>query len=228
MSQNAFLPAIDARIAAQHLLTHDFYKAWSKGKLSREILRDYAEQYYHHVEAFPTYISKLHAHVQDPEIRTELTKNLYEEEGTVPTHPDLWLDFAESLGASREVVRTSKPRAAVQNLINTFSEICEDGDVAEGLCALYSYESQIPEVAKAKVDGLKEFYGMTDTKSYKYFTVHQEADVEHSNAERRMLAKVLTHQNADKVEQASGKVLQALWDMLSELCERHNISCAVH
>ena len=44
-----------------HLLKHPFYIAWNKGELSREIIKDYAEQYYNHVKAFPRYISATHS-----------------------------------------------------------------------------------------------------------------------------------------------------------------------
>ena len=48
-----------------HLLKHPFYIAWNKGELSREIIKDYAEQYYNHVKAFPRYISATHSLCED-------------------------------------------------------------------------------------------------------------------------------------------------------------------
>ena len=40
-----------------HLLKHPFYQVyWNEGKLTREIIKDYAEQYYQHVKAFPRYV----------------------------------------------------------------------------------------------------------------------------------------------------------------------------
>ena len=45
-----------------HLLKHPFYQIyWNEGKLNREIIKDYAEQYYQHVKAFPRYISATHS-----------------------------------------------------------------------------------------------------------------------------------------------------------------------
>src|SRR5438128_532591 len=41
------------RLLKYDLLSHPFYKAWSAGDLQREELREYAQDYYHHVEAFP-------------------------------------------------------------------------------------------------------------------------------------------------------------------------------
>ena len=48
-----------------HLLKHPFYQAWNEGKLNREIIKDYAEQYYQHVKAFPRYISATHSLCED-------------------------------------------------------------------------------------------------------------------------------------------------------------------
>ena len=47
------------------ILKHPFYQVyWNEGKLTREIIRDYAEQYYQYVKAFPRYISATHQFVK--------------------------------------------------------------------------------------------------------------------------------------------------------------------
>ena len=98
---NQHLDAIDAQIAAKHLLTHPFYLAWTRGELSRAALTDYARQYYHHVAAFPTYLSAVHAKCDNQPIRRQLLANLVDEEAGSPNHPELWLQFAECLGVSK-------------------------------------------------------------------------------------------------------------------------------
>ena len=77
---NQYLDKIDNDIAAKHLLKHPFYLAWTRGELSREALADYAQQYYQHVAAFPTYLSAIHAKCDDQSTRKELLKNLIDEE----------------------------------------------------------------------------------------------------------------------------------------------------
>ena len=64
-----FFAALDARIARYDLLQHPFYQAWSKGELTRDELREYASEYWHHVSAFPTYLSALHARLEDAPLR---------------------------------------------------------------------------------------------------------------------------------------------------------------
>ena len=56
MTTQEFFTELDARIAKYDLLCHPFYKAWSAGELTREDLRHYGQNYFHHVNAFPEYL----------------------------------------------------------------------------------------------------------------------------------------------------------------------------
>jgi pyrroloquinoline-quinone synthase len=222
---NQYLDTIDRAIADKHLLKHPFYLAWTRGELSREALADYAAQYYHHVAAFPTYLSAVHSNCVDLATRRELLQNLTDEEGGSPNHPELWLQFARGLGVDEATAQGAEQRTETRNLIAAFRSVCRDRSTAEGVAALYAYESQIPEICESKIDGLKKFYGMTDEEQYRYFSVHIEADREHSAAERAMLAGHVTPDNFENVRASVQRVLDALWDMLSGVCRRHAIAC---
>ena len=95
---NEHLDKIDSDIAEKHLLKHPFYLAWTRGELSKEALTDYAKQYYHHVAAFPTYLSAVHAKCDDQPTRKQILQNLIDEEAGSPNHPELWKQFANALG----------------------------------------------------------------------------------------------------------------------------------
>src|SRR6185369_10311751 len=92
------LDQLDHDIAEKNLLKHPFYLAWTRGELSKEALTDYAKQYYHHVAAFPTYLSAVHSKCDDQPTRKQLLDNLIDEEAGSPNHPDLWKKFAAGLG----------------------------------------------------------------------------------------------------------------------------------
>ena len=222
---NQYLDKIDNDIAEKHLLKHPFYLAWTRGELSREALTDYARQYYHHVAAFPTYLSAVHAQCNDQTTRKQLLSNLIDEEAGSPNHPELWVHFAESLGLSQPDAQNAEKWPETKNLIDTFRSVCGDGSTAQGLAALYAYESQIPAICESKIDGLKKQYGFTDPKHYEYFTVHIEADREHSAAEREMLSAYIDNNNFESVKESVNRVLNALWQMLSGVCRRHAIAC---
>ena len=59
-----FSKQLNEKLDRYHLLKH-LYKAWNEGKLNREVIKDYAEQYYQHVKAFPRYISATHSLCED-------------------------------------------------------------------------------------------------------------------------------------------------------------------
>jgi pyrroloquinoline-quinone synthase len=221
---NQYLDKIDNDIAEKHLLKHPFYLAWTRGELSKEALADYARQYYHHVAAFPTYLSAVHVKCEDQATRKQLLNNLIDEEAGSPNHPELWLKFAEGLDVSDSSVRKSEKWPETKNLINTFRSVCREGSTAKGLAALYAYESQVPAICESKVEGLKKHYGFTNPEHYQYFTVHIEADREHSAAERKMLEACIDKQNFESVKTSANRVLDALCEMLSGVCRRHAIA----
>jgi len=222
---NRYLDKIDNAIAAKHLLKHPFYLAWTRGELSKDALADYARQYYHHVAAFPTYLSAVHANCNDQTTRKQLLSNLVDEEAGSPNHPELWLKFAKGLGIEDVDLAGVEKQPETKNLIDAFRSVCRDGSTAEGLAALYAYESQIPAICESKIDGLRRHYGFSDPKHYEYFSVHIGVDREHSAAERTMLSAFIDNHNIDKVRAAAQRVLDALWEMLSGVCRRHAIVC---
>ena len=104
-----FSKELNKKLDKYHLLKHPFYKSWNEGKLTREIIKDYAEQYYQHVKAFPRYISATHSICEDLEKRRILLENLQDEENKDGDHPKLWKNFAKALGADEKKSYQSCP-----------------------------------------------------------------------------------------------------------------------
>jgi len=84
---NSFIHAIDDQVNARRMLLLPFYQRWTAGQLSRKALANYAKQYYHHVAAFPTYLSAVHANTEDGETRRQILANLVDEEAGNRTIP---------------------------------------------------------------------------------------------------------------------------------------------
>lgn len=209
-------------IAEYHLLKHPFYQAWSEGRLNREILRDYAGQYFAQVSAFPRFVSSVHSRCPELEVRKVLTENLADEEIHGADHPELWLRFAEGLGASREAVRSQAQLPQTQAMVDEFFSLTA-GEWTDGLCALYAYESQVPPVSESKIDGLKKFYGVEDARTLGFFHAHLEYDVEHA---RKVAELIDTHANPETAEQATRKAAKAMWGFLDGMCHKAGIACA--
>src|ERR1700759_5697913 len=105
---------IDSKVAERAMLKHPFYQAWTEGRLPLDTLRDYARQYFHHVEAFPRAVSAVHSACDDRDGRRMLAENLAEEE-EIDTdkqdHATLCLMFAPGLGEDEATVRAQSLHA---------------------------------------------------------------------------------------------------------------------
>lgn len=211
---------INSAIEHLHLLSHPFYQAWMKGELSPSTLRDYASQYFTHVDAFPRYLGAIHSHCADATLRRQILENLNDEEGVgfSASHPDLWVQFAEGMGCTRADVLGTKPRQAITRVKNTFMAYAR-ASFAEGLGALYAYESQVPEVANSKIEGLIRLYGISDEKTLQFFKVHASADIEHRDVIRKMIES-LSPSDQEKAHKAAREAAETLWDFLSEVYNR--------
>jgi len=209
---------LDRMVEERSLLKHPFYLEWTRGTLQRSRLRDYAIHYYRHVEAFPRYLSAIHSRCADIATRQALLENLIEEERGPENHPELWLRFAEGLGVARDRVTGATPTAAAAKLVDTFTHLTRDLPIEAGLAALYVYESQIPAVANAKIDGLKRFYGVAEDRTLRFFKVHQEADVWHARTGARLIEDHAERNGSAAVVMEAGRdTLDALWAMLDSL-----------
>jgi pyrroloquinoline-quinone synthase len=209
---------LDARIAEQRLLAHPFYTRWTAGELTKGELQDYARHYYHYALAFPTFISAMHAKTEDIETRQQLLENLVEEERGAENHPELWLRFCEALGLDRDEVKRGTPNEATRALIATMRASARDGELHEGLASLYAYESQIPGVAKAKIDGLAQWYGIDSVRDVAFFSVHQDADVVHSQTSRELLERLCDDEaKRSGAVAATSRTLDALYGFLDSV-----------
>ena len=219
-----FSQELNKKLDQYHLLNHPFYKSWNEGKLTREIIKEYAEQYYQHVKAFPRYISATHSICEDIEKRKILLENLQDEENPNADHPKLWKNFALAMGADKDKIEDVKREWFTNDMIENFFHQARKS-YAEGLASLYTYERQIPEIAETKIRGLKNFYGVTSKEGLEFFEAHKAADVIHRK-ECEKLLDALTEEEKVKAEKASMLTARYLWNFLSGMSSKHKIQAA--
>ena len=214
MESQGIRSRMDAVVTGHDLLQHPFYQAWTAGHLRREDLRRYAQEYYHHVSAFPAYLSALHSRLPDGELRRAVLRNLCEEEIMGAAHSELWLDFAEGMGAARDQVRGSRPSPATQQLIAAFRRIAAEAEPIAALGAFYAYESQVARIAGLKAQGLREHYG-AGVKTCAYFVQHSEQDAHHARVWAGLIEELLAAEPAPPhLFSAVDEAARALWSSL--------------
>ncbi|MGE0597229.1 MAG: CADD family putative folate metabolism protein [Hyphomonadaceae bacterium] len=218
--------AIDAAVEERAMLTHPFYQAWEAGTLSRDALKTYSKQYFHHVEAFPRAVSAVHANCPDARGRKLLAENLAEEEGVASgkdDHATLWLGFAAGLGADEADVRAETLHPETQALIAAFRKLSRQS-YAAGLGALYAYESQLPAIARTKIEGLVERYGVSKPSALKFFEVHEVADLEHADVCRELL-DALPEADRAEAHAAACELAEALYGFLTGMQREAGMVC---
>ena len=230
MTTAEFAAELDARIAKYDLLCHPFYQAWSEGKLTREDLREYALDYHEHVRAFPSYLAELAMRLDEGETRRAVLANMTDELGrgkgadAGTAHAELWMDFAEGMGAHENC---HQPMNEIKELVSHFNDVASQGSTEEALAAFYAYESQVPRIAAEKERGLRAWYG-ADDRTCRYFTLHQTADVYHSQVWRKLLEKNLAKNPGvtDKALEAAENAAKALWTVLDGMEARRQSAVA--
>ena len=216
-----FSKELNKKLDQYHLLNHPFYKSWNDGKLTREIIKDYAEQYYQHVKAFPRYISATHSFCEDLDKRKVLLENLQDEEKDGADHPKLWKNFAIAIGSDDKKIDLVCKEEFTKEMIDNFFKNGRSS-YAEGLASLYTYERQIPEIAETKIRGLVNHYGVTSKEGLEFFEVHKTADVYHRQACEKLLDG-LSKEEQVKAEKSALSTAKHLWNFLTGMAVKHNI-----
>ena len=177
MEQKVVELRLNQATADRRLLDHPFYKSWAAGTLKREDLGFYSGQYWRQVEAFPGYLRDVAGRMEPGAPKETVEANLRDE--VDDDHAGLWLRFAAALGREEEEVKSAPVEPETTDCVSTFSTAAASGALPYALGMLYGYESQTPEVAKTKVEGLRDHYGIVG-RAAEYFELHGELDVEHS------------------------------------------------
>lgn len=221
---------VDAIISEKSLLKHPFYQAWTKGELTRGDLALYARQYYKQESRFPLFVEAAFQASKDDAVKKALSENLRDELGSAsaPSHPELWLRFAETVGASRESVKGAEALPQTQACVSAFEALC--ASETSGLAALYAYEAQQPAVAATKIEGLKARYGLDSEAALSFFQVHQTADEWHSAEEKNALLRAVEEgrATASEVKESVSKACDALNTLLDGVWEKSEakLTCA--
>ena len=174
------------------LLEHSFYKVhWNDGHLTREILADYVKQYYFIEKTFIEclYILSEHAEkIDNKKFKKILLENINDEIGNGDSQPhlNLLMDFASEFNITKEEINSIALNFETQILIENFKSICKNNLFA-GIGVMFAYEHQIPDIAESKINGLKKFYEVNSEKSLAFFTVHQRADVWHTQQWEKLI-----------------------------------------
>jgi pyrroloquinoline-quinone synthase len=199
---------LNTAVEGRWLLRHPFYQRWEAGELTPDELGRYAEQYRTIEGALPSILSSIVDALPEGPARHLVEENLNDEMGRPAPHIALFEDFAESVGARRDVAPTDATSAVVS---------CQLGAVrqspAAGLAALAAYEVQAADIAASKAEGLRRHYGMP-LPAVHFWDVHAETEAVHAGWTTIALGDLVTEET--EVLAAASSAASAWWEFLTD------------
>lgn len=189
----SLMEKIDNLIEEMSLLKHPFYIEWSAGKLSLESLSGYSQEYYHLVKAVPLFVNSIIQY--SPESIKEELVSLKNEE---VDHIDPWIKFASELGVAQNQIKSYSGLEKTRKAIEEISPLMTS--FIGGAAAMYALEQEVPKISSTKIEGLKEFYGLTSEDALDYFKIHTEADIRHADTWRKVLDETPIEKEAELYE----------------------------
>jgi len=172
---------------------HPLWQGLLNGSFSRAQVCEHLKQFstiplYNHL-----YHGRLYVICPDPEWRRMLAEVCYEE-GTGKlfaggtSHHELYIRLGEALGVSREEMYATEFCPEAIALRSYFEYICGK-NILEGIAGhMLGAEAQVPGTSGRVGHALQKQFGLPD-EAIAFYTVHEEADEEHSDIGRQLLEK---------------------------------------
>lgn len=210
----------DAMIQANKYSKGSFVTEVVSGNVNREQLKRWAIQKY-----FQTYhqnraFSAIHANAPYEDVRQYEMEQLIGEETGIQdgsdTHYNLMKRFAIAMGATEEEIANTPVGGPVQEFLDYLLGLTKNEHFVYGILAIYINESQTSESATKLYNSLKEQFGVEDA-ALEWFTVHGEADVEHSSEARKLVEKYAAE--APNFEERSVQIIEngtKMWTKLHD------------
>jgi pyrroloquinoline-quinone synthase len=183
--KNPLIERIDYEIEKRSLLKHRFYQMWSEGKLTFNHLQGYSKEYFQLVKVVPKFVENILNMVIDPSLKRDINQNLKEEY----EHIEPWIKFSIAMGVQRNELTTYKGQNDTNMAVSTLTQLTELS-LEEAVAAMYAYEKELPKISRSKIDGLNKFYGVKSNDATKYFEIHEEVDLRHSEVWKNILQTI--------------------------------------
>jgi pyrroloquinoline-quinone synthase len=174
---------------------------WQEGKLTLDHLAGYSKEYFQLVKAVPLLVENA--------LRTNKVKKYEKSIQTIlqdeREHIEPWIKFSSSLQVDKtelmDCVGEDLTKQSVDNMIKL-----SESSFEEAVAVLYAFEKQLPKISETKLDGLANFYGITDGDSSEYFNIHKDIDIYHS----KIWENIIKESSDDQKEKILNAVILSL------------------
>jgi pyrroloquinoline-quinone synthase len=208
MDPLTFRTALETAIKGKSANTSPFSIAWAQGKLSRAHLARWAENHFHYVGPFASYLGYVYGRLPEEftEAKDFLLSNMYEEEIGGDRHTDLLIRFAEACGTTAERVKNPDNMSPTTRGLQSwcYSIAMREDPIVAIAGLVVGLESQVPSIYRRQLPTLREKYGFTE-QEVEFFDIHIVSDEIHGE---RGYQIVLAHANTAELQQRCLKICE--------------------
>jgi pyrroloquinoline-quinone synthase len=208
MDPLAFRTALETAIKGKSANTSPFSIAWAQGKLSRAHLARWAENHFHYVGPFASYLGYVYGRLPEEftEAKDFLLSNMYEEEIGGDRHTDLLIRFAETCGTTAERVKNPDNMSPTTRGLQSwcYSIAMREDPIVAIAGLIVGLESQVPSIYRRQLPTLREKYGFSE-REVEFFDIHIVSDEIHGE---RGYQIVLEHANTVDLQQRCLKICE--------------------
>jgi pyrroloquinoline-quinone synthase len=207
------IKTIDDEISKKSLLNHQFYTLWREGKLTLNHLRGYSKEYFQLVKTVPELVQNIHNNLKINPFRESYLKEIEKTHIEESEHIGPWVKFALSLGLEKTELFDYMGNNEVNIAIESLKKLSRSS-LVEGVSAMYSFEKEIPQISKTKIEGLQKFYGISNNDAISYFKIHEIADIHHAKLWKTIIlehekGKINNNNSTESILDATIKSLAA-------------------
>jgi pyrroloquinoline quinone (PQQ) biosynthesis protein C len=191
------------------LINHRFFSRVRDSRdLDKEQVARFLGQWWHPLHFFPTFLSRLVSNLRDLEMKTAVSKILWEElgEGSPDkAHERIYVTTMTDVGFTAEAVSAAPPLPATERLVQRYSEAAND--CWSGLGFLYGTE--VADLAMVSGIGIS-VRRVTGQKQLPWVTIHAHQEPGHIASATEAMPQELTEAETQAIQEGA-REMWSLW-----------------
>ena len=191
----ALIGDLQHTLQQRHPTPHPIRQLLLSGRLTKEQLQWWAKNQFHEFRNIHRFFGVRYQKCPIPELRRSLLENMVEEEGEdlfggkYPSHPDLWVQFAEGLEIPRQEILDYEPLPGIRAALEMYVSLVEQSHWAVAIGTGLVFEGGGPKRMKEEREALERYYSWIPSSSLDFFRAHEYHDEGHGN----MVIDVIKH-----------------------------------
>lgn len=187
LSSEDLIGDLEQSLRQRYPKPHPIRQLLLSGRLTQEQLRWWAKNQFHEFRNIHRFFGVRYQKCPIPELRRLLLENMVEEEGEdlfggkYPSHRELWVQFAEGLGISRDEILNYKPLPGIRAALEMYVSLVQQNHWAVAIGTGLVFEGGGPKRMKEEREALEKYYSWIPSRSLDFFRAHEYHDEGHGN-----------------------------------------------